>query len=137
MLQTISGGILSMKRLHHVFIAMFIYLFIAYYLPAFEIGYIWIVGCLTLFPDYDILFGLKHRNWFFHSNLLPLIQCIFYQNNIFILALLAVTIHLILDLRFDKVGGTYCIHGLNSLQSTIYYLINIGWGITIIVILIT
>jgi len=126
-----------MKRLHHVFIAMFIYLFIAYYLPAFEIGYVWIIGCLTLFPDYDILFGLKHRNWFFHSNILPIIQVLIYQDQIGILAVLGITIHLILDLRFDKAGGTYCIHGLNSLQSTVYYLVNIGLGITTIVMNIT
>ncbi len=116
---------------------MFLYLILAYYLPVFKIGLVLGIACLTMFPDMDILFGFKHRHWFFHSNIAPIIQFFVYMNEFSLMMLVAVTIHLVFDFRADKVGGTYCIHGMNFVQSTVYYLVSIGLGITIIVLFIT
>lgn len=63
------------------------------------------------FPDIDNLKSVKyHRNWFTHSIILPGSLCLFfYYDPFFWIMMMIQAAHLIMDMKFKKVGGSYCI----------------------------
>lgn len=105
----------------------------------------------AVFPDLDLAFGQRyHRHWLFHS-ILWLIVCwvlaLMYPIFMLFIALLmySVGIHLLCDMRFRKVGGTYTIKlfevpitrkvkGLNYGKSTLWLFLNFLLSIILLII---
>jgi len=59
-------------------------------------------------PDVDLKFN-SHRNIFFHSLFLPIITLIFIPSILTIMITFTIGLHLLCDVSFKKVGGTYCV----------------------------
>lgn len=104
--------------------------------------YIIIWFLFSLGPDMDFAFKLPHRNWFFHSIILPVIFTSFFwgiRGTSF--CLVPWSCHLLCDMYQEpgkKRIGTYCIHfvdddKLNGKQTDIWLTVNaiiglmLGW----------
>jgi len=79
--------------------------------PPAELARYSVLVMMGLFPDVDKLpDGIKyHRSWFTHSTF-HLLAAFFILNDFFFLvAAVIVGIHLLMDIRRGKPGGSYCI----------------------------
>ena len=117
-----------MNRKWHVLIAGIIFMILGWVIPEMRIAHLYIYVTVTLLPDFDILFKIRHRHWIFHSLYFPLLSLIITFSegitSVQMGCLLAIGIHLLLDVSFKKKGGTYCVSGLNYEKTTIFLIVN-------------
>lgn len=75
-----------------------------------KIGYIFLIIFFTLFPDVDLKIDKNmHRNWLFHSILLPAFALFWTQDIFIVMLIFSVGLHLLLDLKGTKRMGYWCI----------------------------
>ena len=131
------------KRMHLLISIVFTIPFVAksiYFLePIMIIRYSIMLICFFSMPDLDKIFKFNHRNWFFHSIIIPILfTYAFWGIHATSFSIYIFSIHLITDI-FQKKGkkpiGYYRIHfGSKRLSATgtrLYFLIQGVFGIIV------
>lgn len=126
----------------HITVATLVFLGIVWGLPErlfseIRLAYLYLIVLATMLPDLDLWFGWNHRNGFFHSILIPALSLLAVVDAVTICGLLSIGIHLLLDIKLHRKGGTYCVKflkwRLGYKGTTLWLFINgiIGVGIFI------